>query len=88
MKGVRAMRKLTNLVMLIVIVVITISIILWAYEGYRTGGAAQANGTVHDADKMCMITADTGACSCRHRETNELLTAISYDECVLRARSQ
>lgn len=88
MKGVRAMRKLTNLVMLIVIVVITIKVILWAYEGYRTGGTAQTNGPVPDADKRCMIIADTGACSCRHRETNELLAAISYDECVLRARSQ
>lgn len=87
MKGVRNMRKLINLIMLIVIVVITVKIILWAYEGYRSGGTTQTKGTVQDADKVCMITPDTGACSCRHRETNELLSTINYDECVLRARS-
>lgn len=86
MKGVRNMRKLINWIMLIVIVVITVKIILWAYEGYRTGGTTQTKGTVHDVDQKCMITPDTGACSCRHRETNELLSTISYDECVVRAR--
>jgi len=78
------MRKFMNWVMLILIVVVTFKVVMWAYEGFTSGGEKPAQKPVLDMDISCLKVPDTGACICRHRDTSEILD-ISYDECVSRA---
>ena len=69
--------------MWIIVAVLVYKAAMWAYQGYQAGGQVQQQ-QVLDVDKICSVTADTGQCVCRHRQTNQRLS-IHYEECVSRA---
>ena len=79
----KVMRKLFSLALWIIAAVLAYKAAMWAYQGYQAGGQVQQQ-EVLDVDKSCSITADTGQCVCRHRQTEEALS-IPYEECVSRA---
>ena len=72
--------------MWIIVVVLAYKAAMWAYQGYQAGGQVQQQ-KVLDVDKICNVTADTGQCVCRHRQTNQRLS-IPYEECRSQASSQ
>jgi len=80
------MRKGISLVLWIIAAVLAYKATMWAYQGYQAGGQVQQQ-QVLDVEKICNITADTGQCVCRHRQTNQRIS-IPYEECVSRASSQ
>ena len=76
-------RKGISWVMWIIVAVLAYKAAMWAYQGYQSGGQVQQQ-KVLDVDKICNVTADTGQCVCRHRQTEERLS-IPYEECLSRA---
>jgi hypothetical protein len=77
------MRKGIFWVIWIIAAVLAYKAAMWAYQGYKTGDQAQQQ-KVLDIDKLCIVTADTGQCVCRHRKTNQRIS-VPYEECVSRA---
>ena len=77
------MRKLISLALWIIAAVLAYKAAMWAYQGYQAGGQVQQQEVI-DADKICSVTADTGQCVCRHRQTMQRLS-IPYEECRSRA---
>ena len=79
------MRKGLSLALWIIVAVLAYKAAMWAYQGYQAGGQVQVQQQqVLDVDKICNVTADTGQCVCRHRQTQERLS-IPYEECRSRA---
>ena len=76
-------RKGISWVMWIIVAVLAYKAAMWAYQGYQAGGQVQQQ-EVLDVDKICNVTADTGQCVCRHRQTNQIIS-IPYEECRSRA---
>jgi hypothetical protein len=81
------MRKGIYWVIWIIAAMLAYKAAMWAYQGYQAGEKAQQPQQILDIDKLCSVTADTGQCVCRHRQTNQRLS-IPYDECVSRASGQ
>ena len=80
------MRKGISLALWIIAAVLAYKAAMWAYQDYQASGQVQQQ-QVLDVDKICNVTADTGQCVCRHRQTNQRLS-IPYEECRSRASSQ
>jgi hypothetical protein len=80
------MRKGIFWVIWIIAAVLAYKAAMWAYQGYKAGEKAQQQ-QILDIDKLCSVTADTGQCVCRHRQTNQRLS-IPYEECISRASGQ
>jgi hypothetical protein len=77
------MRKGIYWAIWIIAAVLAYKAAMWAYQGYQAGEKAQQQ-QILDIDKLCSVTADTGQCVCRHRQTNQRLS-VPYEECVSRA---
>jgi len=80
------MRKVISWVLQIVVLALMVKLGMWAYQKDWSGGQKPQQNEVAEADKVCTMVPDTGQCMCRNRQTNERL-ALSYKECVARARA-
>ena len=80
------MKKVFSWIFLAIFAAVIYKAATWSYQSSRTEDPSTIQGEVFDVDKDCRITADTGACICRHKRTGERLD-LPHSECKERARN-
>ena len=78
------MKKVIRLVTWAIVAVLAYKASLWLYDAYQAGGLTPQKQEVREADKDCLMDADTGRCFCRHRITGENLR-LPHSECKAKA---
>ena len=80
------MKKLIRLIVNVALLGAIAAVAVWSWQKFQARDSSEtAAGAVYESDKVCrIVNADTGACRCYHRDTEERLK-LSHEECTRRA---
>ena len=80
------MKNLFRLIVNLVLLGAIAAVVVWSWQKFQSGNRPEtAPGEVFESDIVCrIVNADTGACRCYHRDTEERLS-LSHQECTRRA---